>query len=87
MSRFLKSAAVLRQSDLERSNDAKHNHLAQEVREDFLKALHGPDDSNAERHRHTIRIGPLHFIFLQHRLKYARKLHLEFCVYKNSDLG
>ena len=63
----MKSAAVLRQSDLERSNDAKHNHFAQEVREDFLNALHGPHDSNAQRHGRTIRIcplHPLHFIFL-----------------------
>jgi hypothetical protein len=65
MNGFLHRRIVLRQDHLERSNDAKHNHLAQEVREDFLNALHGSHDSNAERHRHTIRIGPPHFIFLQ----------------------
>ena len=48
---------VLREDHLERSNDTKHNHLAQEVREDFLNALHGSHDSNAERHGLTIRRG------------------------------
>ncbi len=55
MNRCLQRATVLRQSHLERSNDAKHNHLAQEVREEILNALHGLPDSNAEWCLRTIR--------------------------------
>ena len=87
MNRFLQRAAVLRQSDLERSNDAKHNHLAQEVREDFLNALHGSDDSNAERHRHTIRICPLQFISLQHRLNMRGNCILNSVVYLRTRIS